>query len=87
MYKTPTSRKSWATHGIEYWYIGPAMEYYRNLCWYIPTTGSERIAETVEFFSKHVKTPSTSSQDAAISAANDLLHALKILHLPPQHYN
>ena len=52
VYETPTSRKSWATHGVEGWYVGPAIEHYRNFRCYIPTTGSEHIVETVEFFSQ-----------------------------------
>ena len=50
VYETPTSRKSLATHDIEGWYVGPAMEHYRNFRCYVPTTGSERIAETLDFF-------------------------------------
>ena len=79
VYETLACRQSWATHGIEGWYVGPAMEHYRDFRCYIPTTGSERIAETLDFFPKHAQVPSTSSQDAAISAANDLLYALKNL--------
>ena len=61
VYETPSSRESWATHGIEGWYVGPAMEHYRNFGCCIPTTGSERIAEAVEFFPKYVKVLFTSS--------------------------
>ena len=50
MYETLTSRKSWATYVIEGWYVDPAMEHYRNLRCYISMTGSERIAEALDFF-------------------------------------
>ena len=77
MHETPTPRIYWTLHGVEGWYVDSALGHYRNFRCYIPTTGSERIAETVQFPPKHTKVPSTTSQDAAISAAHDLLYALK----------
>ena len=52
------------------------MKHYRCFRCYIPTTNSERIAETVDFFPKDVKLPSTSSRDAATKAARDLIYAI-----------
>ena len=77
VHETPAARKSWAPHGIEGWYVGPAMKHYRCFRCFIPKTGSERIAETVQFFPQQVRMPSTSSQDAAIKAIHDLTHAIK----------
>jgi hypothetical protein len=37
--------KTWSTHGIDGWYIGPALEHYRCVDCYIPATHSTRIAD------------------------------------------
>ena len=53
------------------------MKHYQCFRWYIPTTNTERIAETVDFFPKHVKLHSTSSRYAATKVAQDLIYAIK----------
>jgi hypothetical protein len=40
----PDQQASWAYHGKEGWYVGPAMEHYRCVKCYIPTPGRERDA-------------------------------------------
>ena len=45
-------QKSWDPHVVDGWYIGLVMKYYRCFRCYIPTTNSERITETVDFFQK-----------------------------------
>ena len=57
--------------------MGPVMKHYRCFRCFIPKTGSERIAETVQFFPQQVRMSSTSSQDAAIKAIHDLIYAIK----------
>ena len=73
VYETPSQRGSWSPHGVEGWYIGPAMKNYR--C-YVPATASERTTETVSFFPHATPLPKNSSIDAAIIAAHDLTYAL-----------
>ena len=50
VHEKPGNRKTWAGHGTEGWYIGPSLEHYRCYKCYMPTTHSERNADTVEFF-------------------------------------
>jgi hypothetical protein len=45
---TTHRRRTWAPHGQDGWYIGPALEHYRCYALYINNTHSERIIETVE---------------------------------------
>jgi hypothetical protein len=40
---------TWAPHGQDGWYIGPALEHYRCYTVYITKTRSNRIVETVDF--------------------------------------
>jgi hypothetical protein len=49
-HETPIRRRTWAPHGQDGWYIGPALENYRFYTVYIKKTRGERIVETVEFF-------------------------------------
>ena len=76
-HETPTQRRTWAPHGVDGWYIGRSPEHYRCYRIYVTTTAGERDVETVEFFPTQSKMPNTSSADAAIIAAQELIHALQ----------
>jgi hypothetical protein len=80
-HNTPSMRRTWAPHGHDGWYIGPALEHYRCYTVYITKTRGDRIVETVEFPPEKFTLPFPSAQDLAIQAAEDLTHAL--LHLQP----
>ena len=43
-------RMSCGDHGKEGWYIGLALQHYRNYNVYVKETNSERTSNTVEFF-------------------------------------
>ena len=76
-HEKPKQRGTWAPHGVDGWYIGPAMNHYRCYRIQITKTNSERICDTVEFFPTHVTMPRLSSTDAATHAAISLIHALQ----------
>jgi hypothetical protein len=65
-----------APHGVEGWYIGPALPHYRCYRVWIWATDAERIADTLAWFPQHVTMPFLSSSQAAIAAARDLVAAL-----------
>jgi hypothetical protein len=80
-HETPNRRRTWAPHGQDRWYIGPALEHYRCYTVYITKTRGERIVETVDFFPENFKLPFPSAQDLATKTAAELTHAL--LHPQP----
>jgi hypothetical protein len=80
-HETPGRRRTWAPHGQDGWYIGPALEHYRCYTVYITKTRSNRIVETVDFFPQKFTLPFPSSRNLATQAAADLTHAL--LHPQP----
>jgi hypothetical protein len=80
-HETPGRRRTWAPHGQDGWYIGPALEHYRCYTVYITKTISNRIVETVKFSPQKFILPFPSSQDLADQAAAYLMHAL--LHPQP----
>lgn len=79
-HEKPSKRASWAPHGEDGWYIGPAPEHYRCYRVYIPKTRATRIVDTIEFFPHNSKMPHLSSADAAMRAAKDLTKALRNPH-------
>jgi hypothetical protein len=80
VHEKPKNRGTWAPHGVDGWYVGPAMEHYRCYKCYIPATDSIRIADTVQFFPTTVPFPKLSSADNAFRAASELIDALKHPH-------
>jgi hypothetical protein len=75
-HEKPGRRRTWAPHGEDGWYIGPALEHYRCYTVYITKTRSNRIVETVNFFPHKFKLPFPSSSELETQAAADLTHAL-----------
>jgi hypothetical protein len=75
-HETPSGRRTWAPHGQDGWYIGPALEYYRCYTVYITKTRSNRIVETIEFPPDKFTLPFPSYRELATQAAADLTHAL-----------
>jgi hypothetical protein len=80
-HETPGRRRTWAPHGQDGWYTGPALEHYRCYTVYITKTRANRIVEKVDFFPQKFILPFPSSHDLATQAAADLTHAL--LHPQP----
>jgi hypothetical protein len=80
-HETPSRRRTWAPHGHDGWYIGPALEHYRCYMVYVTKTRGERVVETVDFFPEKFTLPFPSAQDLETQAAADLTHAL--LHPQP----
>jgi hypothetical protein len=68
-HETPNRRRTWAPHGQDGWYIGPALEHYRCYTVYITKTRGECVVETVDFFPETFKIPFPSTQDLATKAA------------------
>ena len=50
VHEKPTQRRTWAPHGVDGWYIGPAMDHYQCYRVWIPSTHAEHIADTIQFF-------------------------------------
>jgi hypothetical protein len=75
-HETLNRRRTWAPHGQDGWYIGPALEHYRCYTVYITKKRSERVVETVDFFPTEVPLPFPSSKELATQAAKQLIHAL-----------
>jgi hypothetical protein len=80
-HETPNRRRTWAPHGQDGWYIGPALEHYRCYTVYVTNNRGERVVETVDFFPEKFTLPFPSAQDLATQTTAELTHAL--LHSQP----
>lgn len=75
-YEMPDNRNSWAEHGKEGWYVGPAMEHHQCYKILIKSTKGIRTPPLVKFFPEHSTMPKNSSADRILEAAKQLTHAL-----------
>jgi hypothetical protein len=79
-HEKPVKRRTWAPHGQHGYSLVPAMHHYRCQNVYISTTASERIMDTLEFFSHNYQMPQLSSTYRLLMAAQDMTDALQNPH-------
>jgi hypothetical protein len=76
IYDDPDSRASWAPHAIDGYYVGPEVDHYQCLRFYIPATQRFQFADTLPLYPTHCQIPVASQHDLSIAAAEDLLASL-----------
>ena len=77
VYEQPNQRRTWAPHGLNGFYVGPALDHYRCYRCTITNTSGTRIADTVEFFPTKYRLPNPSSGELLLEVATELTHALQ----------
>ena len=73
----PTQRPSWGFRGEEGWYIGPALDHYRNVLVYFPKTRTKKTTDTVTFIPHSTPIPSISMEDYLLQAVDDIINILQ----------
>ena len=73
----PEKRPSWGFHGEDGWYIGPSLKHYRCVKCFIPQTGREKDADTVEFFPHSIPFPIETTDSCLRQAATDIVELLR----------
>jgi hypothetical protein len=78
----PDKRTTWAPHGLDGWYVGPALDSYR--CWqiWIWESRAVRICDTVTWYPTKVTMPDSSSTATIVACLKDIVNALQ--HPSPQ---
>jgi hypothetical protein len=71
VHQKSAQRGTWSPHGLDGWYIGPALQHYRCVQCYIPSTNAIRIADTVKFLHHQTPLPTLSPDENIITAAKD----------------
>jgi hypothetical protein len=75
-HEKPDTRASLDPHGVDGYYIGPALDTYRCYQVHITITKGTRIVDNVEIFPSKTAMPQTSSKDLAAIVALELSNAL-----------
>ena len=83
IFEGPEKRSSWGFHGIEEFSVVPTETNYRCYKGWVPTTGAERISDTVVFFPPRkytydLQAPLT-QEEVVQEAAKDLGDSLRTL--------
>ena len=76
IHEKPDQRASWDPYGVDGWYTGPALDHYRCITAYLPSTSQERISDTAEFFPHTIPLPTTTDAHYLKQAADDILAVL-----------
>jgi hypothetical protein len=58
VYEDGDTRGSWASRGVDAFYLGPARDHYRCDNYYVPETRAYRISGSTELFPQHYQLPS-----------------------------
>lgn len=74
----PEKRTSWSPHALSGFYLGPAMNHYRN------HRVAERIADKLQWLPQNnIRMPTSSRNSIILAAASDLTNAIKSQHSNP----
>ena len=74
----PDARASWAPHGTDAFYVGPAMRHYRCKRFFVPETRGFRVSGSYKIYPTHCKQPSVSQADLTLQTANELHQSLQL---------
>ena len=77
IYDSPAQRATWAAHGTDGFYLGPALDHYRCYRVFAHATKEQRISDTLAWFPAAVHMPGSSSIDLIHAALQDLTSSLK----------
>ena len=77
VHEKPDSRKSWAPHANDGWYIGPAINHYRSYRVYMRDTQGERITDTLSWFPQHIPLPTATSTEIIVAGLQDVVQELQ----------
>ena len=79
---TPANRTSWGSHGLDGFYLAPALKHYR--CWTVWCTLTEalRVTDSVAWFPAPLKMPGSSPAEMMTAAIKDLSAAMRAMSQP-----
>jgi hypothetical protein len=76
VYEPSDQRTSWSPHGIQGFYLGPALKHYRSVAVYIPNTNGIRISDQCQYFPKPFMYPGASTNEILLNSVTDLKNAI-----------
>jgi hypothetical protein len=72
VYEDGNTHRSWASCGIDVFYLGPAKDHYRCDRYYIPETWAYMISGSTELFPQHCQLPSLTPHQHFRALTNEL---------------
>ncbi len=78
VYKDGNTGGSWASRGVDGWYLGPSMDHYRCDLYYIPETRAYRISGSTELFPQHCQLPNLTPHQHFRTLTGELTNATAI---------
>ena len=79
VFEPHSTRRSWAPHAKDAWFVGPALQHYQCFRFFIPATKGFTTAQTANFFPSFTTMPTLSNEEFAILTARELVDAMKKL--------
>ena len=76
VFETPTQRASWGYHGLDGFFLGPALDHYQTFRTWVTSTDSPRSTTSLAWFPRKFKMPGSSPVEMIINAVSDLAAAL-----------
>ena len=74
IFEAASQRAAWGPHVVDGWYIGPAMDHYRALKFYIKSTRGIHISSNYRLMPTHSSVPTISEEDETVLAAANFLN-------------
>ena len=77
LHAKPGKRVSWTFHGEQGCYIGPAINHYQCITFYIPKTQREIIIDAAKLIPRNIPIPQANYEDHLRHTADDWIHLLE----------
>ena len=77
MHDKPGKRKTFGMNARPAWYLGPCLKHYRTFRGIVPSTGGERLSDTVRFQHHAIAIPDLTPADRILEAARQLDDAIR----------
>ena len=84
IYEDNDVRRSWASRGVDGWYLGPSKDHYRCDLYYIPETRAYRVSGSTELFPQHCQLPNLTHIQHLRALSKEIADETEIATKTPQ---
>ena len=77
MHDKPGKRRTFGMNAMPAWYLGPCFKHYRTFRGIVPSTGGERLSDTVRFKHYAIAIPDLTPADRILEATRQLNDAIR----------
>jgi len=84
IYEDCDVRGSWASRGVDGWYLGPSPDHYRCDLYYVPKTRAYRVSGSTELFPQHCQLPNLTPLQHFRALTNELAEETTVTAQTPK---